>query len=96
VLAQTTSRAILSKSNTFARLSPTFTHQEVMTVGRPKKYEGKKVTTAVRLPEPIHRRLQEEAEARDLSVNFLIVKATDLLLQRLRPISAIEAELEQG
>jgi predicted HicB family RNase H-like nuclease len=67
-----------------------------MTVGRPKKYEGKKVTTAVRLPEPIHRRLQEEAEARDLSVNFLIVKATDLLLQRLRPISAIEAELEQG
>lgn len=64
-------------------------------MGRPRKCEGKKVTTAVRLPEPLHRRLQEEAEARDLSVNFLIVKAADLLLQRLRPISAIDAEIEQ-
>ena len=65
-------------------------------MGRPKRYEGKKVTTAVRLPESIHRRLQEEADARDLSVNFLIVKAADMLLQRLHPITSIEAELEQS
>ncbi len=53
----------------------------------------KRVTTAVRLPEDVHRRLQEEAEARDVSMNYLVTKAANLLLEKLTPLAATEREL---
>lgn len=44
-----------------------------------------RITTAVRLPAPIHERLKEAAEERDLSVNYLVVKAVEEFLDRLIP-----------
>ncbi len=35
----------------------------------------KRVATAVRLPEGLHEELQRQAELRDVSVNFLVVRA---------------------
>ena len=52
-------------------------------MARPKKYTEERVTTAVRLPVSLHRRLQQEAEARDVSVNYLVTKATTRLLESM-------------
>lgn len=45
----------------------------------------KRITTAIRFPPDLHRRLHEEAEARELSANFLVVKAVEEFLDRLIP-----------
>lgn len=60
-------------------------------MGRPKKFHDRRVTTAVRLPERLHRRLSETAEDRDTSINHLLVKAAEHYLDRL---PAIEPEPE--
>jgi predicted HicB family RNase H-like nuclease len=44
-------------------------------VGRPKQYEEDRVTTAVRVPTPVHEKFRALAEERDVSVNYLINKA---------------------
>lgn len=44
-------------------------------MGRPKLYEGNRVTTAVRIPPELHDQFRELADARDVSVNYLITKA---------------------
>jgi predicted DNA-binding ribbon-helix-helix protein len=59
-------------------------------MGRPKTYTQPRVTTAVRLPEPLYRRLRDEADARDTSVNHLLVKAADYYLDRLPPVDIAE------
>ena len=41
----------------------------------------KRVATAVRLPESLHHQLQDQAELRDVSVNFLVVRAMTKYLQ---------------
>lgn len=64
-------------------------------MGRPKKYFERRVTTAVRLPETLHRRLQDTAYARDTSVNHLIVKAAEHYLSHLPPIVLAEDEKEE-
>lgn len=42
----------------------------------------KRVATAVRLPEELHAELQEQAEMRDVSVNFLVVRAVQQYLKQ--------------
>ncbi|MGI8796789.1 MAG: toxin-antitoxin system HicB family antitoxin [Acidimicrobiia bacterium] len=49
-------------------------------MGRPKVYEEQRVTTAVRIPESTHEKLREEARERDVSVNYLIVRAVERYL----------------
>jgi predicted HicB family RNase H-like nuclease len=44
-----------------------------------------RTVTAIRLPIPLHERLRDAADDRDLSVNFLVVKALEEFLDRLIP-----------
>jgi predicted HicB family RNase H-like nuclease len=46
-----------------------------------------RMTTAIRFPEAIHEQLKEAADERDLSINFLVVKAVEEFLERLVPAS---------
>ncbi len=41
---------------------------------------SKRVSTAVRLPADLHRRLVAQAEQRDVSVNLLVTKALERVL----------------
>lgn len=43
------------------------------------------MTTAIRLPKSVHDELREAAEDRDLSINFLVIKACEDFLRRLLP-----------
>lgn len=52
-------------------------------MARPRIYEEVRVTTALRLPESTIERLREVARERDVSVNFLIVRAVDRYLEAL-------------
>ena len=87
-------RAFIAKStrNARSRLSLLL---EVMNLGRPRKYNPDRVTTAVRIPAELHVRLQEEAEARDVSLNYLLVRGAQLVLDRLAPLSQTEEQLRQ-
>jgi predicted HicB family RNase H-like nuclease len=49
-------------------------------MARPKVYEERRVTTAIRLPESAHNRLREEAHERDVSLNYLVVRAVERYL----------------
>jgi predicted HicB family RNase H-like nuclease len=57
--------------------------------GRPRIHDDR-VTTAVRLPEPLYRRLKETAEDRDSSLNHLLVKAATYYLDKLPPLEPSE------
>jgi predicted transcriptional regulator len=62
-------------------------------MARPKKYEGARITTAIRIPEGLHSRLQDVAEARDTSINHLMVKAAAYYLDNvLRPLEPAAAD----
>ena len=63
-------------------------------MARPKKYTEERVTTAVRLPVSLHRRLQEEAEARDVSVNYLVTKAATRMIDSMDATGEPEPEPE--
>jgi hypothetical protein len=52
-------------------------------MARPKLYDEDRVTTAVRLPASLHRELQSAADERDVSVNFLVIKALRRYMQQL-------------
>ena len=64
-------------------------------MGRRRQYDPNRVTTAVRIPAEIHQQLQQEAEARDVSVNYLIVRGIKLALERLTPLSLTEKQFEE-
>ena len=64
-------------------------------MGRRRKYEPDRVTTAVRIPGELHQKLQEEAEARDISMNYLLVRGAQLVLERLTPLAETEEQLKQ-
>jgi predicted transcriptional regulator len=49
-----------------------------------------RTTTAIRFPPDVHARLQEAAEDRDLSMNFLVVKAVEQFLDALIPAEEIQ------
>lgn len=44
-----------------------------------------RTTTAIRFPEDVHQRLKEAADERDLSINFMVVKAVEEMLENLVP-----------
>ena len=44
-----------------------------------------RTATAIRFPEELHEQLVQAAEERDLSVNYLVVKAVQDFLPRLIP-----------
>jgi predicted transcriptional regulator len=44
-----------------------------------------RTTTAIRLPDELHEQLKKAAEDRDLSINFLVVKAVEEFVERLLP-----------
>jgi predicted HicB family RNase H-like nuclease len=52
-------------------------------MARPRVYEERRVTTAVRLPESMHDTLGKTARERDVSVNYLIVRAVEQYLGSL-------------
>ena len=52
-------------------------------MSRPRTFEEKRIATAVRLPESIHRRLHEAASDRDVSANLLVTRALHEYLDRL-------------
>ena len=54
-------------------------------MARPKVHHEERVTTAFRLPKDLHQRLQGAAAERDLSANFLAVKALEEFLDHLVP-----------
>lgn len=54
-------------------------------MARPKVHHEERVTTAFRLPKELHTRLTEAAAERDLSANFLAVKALEEFLDNLVP-----------
>lgn len=54
-------------------------------MARPKVHHEERVTTAFRLPRDLHQRLQDAAAERDLSANFLAVKALEEFLNNLVP-----------
>ena len=45
-----------------------------------------RTTTAIRFPDEVHDRLKAAADERDLSINFLVVKAVEEFLQHLVPV----------
>ncbi|MBW3536852.1 MAG: ribbon-helix-helix domain-containing protein [Actinobacteria bacterium] len=54
-------------------------------MARPKVHHEDRVTTAFRLPKDLHAKLTEAAAERDLSANFLAVKALEEFLDNLVP-----------
>jgi predicted transcriptional regulator len=54
---------------------------------------SKRVTTAVRFPEELHARLQEHADMRDVSVNWLVTRAVEQFLDGLPSREQVEATL---
>lgn len=57
--------------------------------GRPSL--GDRVATAVRLPVDLHNRLIGAADERDVSVNYLVVKAVARYLDDLVPLNEVES-----
>jgi predicted HicB family RNase H-like nuclease len=60
-------------------------------MGRPIQYQEQRITTAVRLPESLHARLQAAATERDVSVNLLVTKAIAEFLEQLAPLDEVLA-----
>lgn len=56
-------------------------------VGRPSL--GKRVSTAVRVPEALHARLDATATERDVSINYLVVRAIERYLDAMPPLPAV-------
>lgn len=52
-------------------------------MGRPPVSDEKRITTAVRLPESVHRRLRAAASDRDVSANLLVTRAVTEFLEHL-------------
>lgn len=61
-------------------------------MARPKKYLERRVTTAIRLPERLHRELESTAHERDTSINHLMVKAAEFYLRHLPQIEPVVPE----
>jgi predicted HicB family RNase H-like nuclease len=54
-------------------------------MGRPRIYDEPRVATAVRLPLSLRDELRTAATERDVSVNFLVIRAVSDYLLRIRP-----------
>lgn len=49
----------------------------------------KRTTTAIRFPDELHDRLKSAAEERDLSINFLVIKAVEEFVENLIPVEEL-------
>ncbi|MDP8930870.1 MAG: toxin-antitoxin system HicB family antitoxin [Actinomycetota bacterium] len=58
-------------------------------MARPRVYDERRVTTAIRIPASLHDRLRDAASQRDVSVNYLVIKALDDFLERLVPADEV-------
>jgi predicted transcriptional regulator len=58
-------------------------------MARPRTYHEPRVPTAIRLPEPVHRRLHEAARARTVSANLLVTRAVEEYLDRLPSVDEV-------
>lgn len=52
-------------------------------MARPRPSHEKRIATAIRLPESVHRRLREAATEQDVSANLLVTQAVSEYLDRL-------------
>jgi predicted HicB family RNase H-like nuclease len=57
--------------------------------GRPKTRTGT-VNTALRLPKSLHAQLEQAATERDVSMNWLVLRALEDFLPRLIPVNEIQ------
>ena len=57
---------------------------------RPKIHHEERVTTALRVPKPLHERLKEAAANRQVGVNLLAVTAIEDYLSRLIPVEELK------
>jgi predicted HicB family RNase H-like nuclease len=51
----------------------------------PKLTKDQRTATAIRFPEQLHEQLVQAADERDLSVNYIVVRAVQDFLPRLIP-----------
>lgn len=58
-------------------------------MARPRLFDEKRVATAIRLPESVHRRLHEVAAERDVSANLLVTRAVSDYLRRVPPVDDV-------
>jgi hypothetical protein len=58
-------------------------------MGRPREFEEERVTTAFRLPQPLHQQLRAAADERQVAANLLVVKALEDYLSRLPPVETV-------
>ncbi len=58
-------------------------------MARPRTHPTKRITTAVRLPEDLHRQLREAADEREVSVNLIVQRAVTDYLDRLIPVDEL-------
>ncbi len=49
-----------------------------------------RTATAIRFPDDVHERLRIAADERDLSINYLVVKAVEDFLTRLIPANELK------
>ena len=54
-------------------------------MGRPRIYDEPRIATAIRLPVSLRDELQAVAAEREVSVNFLVIRAVSDYLQQLPP-----------
>lgn len=62
-------------------------------MSRPREHDDR-VSTVIRLPHPLHRKLKEAAEDRDLSMNYLATKAIEDFMDRLIPADELRLTRE--
>ena len=48
-----------------------------------------RTTTAIRFPDELHERLKAAADERDLSINYLVVKAVEEFVDNLIPVDEL-------
>jgi predicted transcriptional regulator len=58
-------------------------------MSRPNR-NGHRINTAIRFPDDLHAQLLQAASDRDLSMNWLVVKAVEDYLSRLLPADEIK------
>lgn len=48
-----------------------------------------RLTTAIRFPEDLHLELKKAADERDLSINYLVVRAVEEFIENLIPVDEL-------
>lgn len=63
---------------------------------RPRVYDEPRVATAVRLPKELHERVQRAAEERQVSANYIVVRAIERYLDCMIPVDELQLERDEG